>query len=382
MNTSGIRWLSSLAGLAVVAGTTLAQGDVLRVMPRVDTTNRTTQRILEAWADSIRRWRVVPEPQPDPDRTQAPGNVAGLLRNWFSQDSSIAATFGPTVLSVEPDHHGRTVVRTMFGAQEPGSRAIVPFGIVRTVFRFDDGRPVVVNPLREGLVGWAATAFDMLQYRHPPGTVLPEGETAAAADFVRRIAAEFRVGVPDTIHYVVAADRDQLCTLLGLEYFAVPPQGIAYPRQRTLLSGTADVVYRHELVHLVLADVDQAHPVVREGIATLYGGSLGKTYAELVLDYRRRVTAGRIPSLITLFTDPSPSQDDIYILGAALCAVVRERHGTGALRTMLATASTAETMRLMAYFLGVEPSDTMGSLEPVLEAACADIAEAGAADRP
>lgn len=346
--------------------------DAVRVMPRVDTTNVVVRRIVQAWIDSIGHWRT--PATPDADRTMVPGSAASVMRTWFSQSTDLIATFHPTILSVEPDSKGRYVVRTLFSAVEPGTKNVIPLGQMKSVVSVTEDGIAAVNMMEEATERWERTTVDMITYLMPPDSEANRQRMRNAARFVRTIADSFHVDVPEEITYVVARTRDELCAILGLEYFAMPPQGLAWPLSNMIVVGNGDVGYAHELVHLVLRKYDAAHPVVREGVATLFGGSLGIPYSTLVLDYRDK-RHGTVPSFTSLFTENNVEQNDVYVLGAALCDMVRRTHGTDGLKALLEARTTSETMHKLSYMLGIEPNDTMGGLDSILEEACAAVNE-------
>lgn len=346
--------------------------DAVRVMPRVDTSHVVVRRVVQAWVDSIGRWRT--PSSPDADRTMVPGSAASVMRSWFSQSTDLIATFSPTILSVEPDSKGRYIVRTLFSAIEPESRNVIPLGQMKTVVSVSDDGISAVNMLDEATEGWERTTVDMITYLMPPDSEMNRQRMRNAARFVRSIADSFHVEAPESITYVVARTRDELCSVLGLEYFAMPPQGLAWPLANMIVVGNGDVGYAHELVHLVLHKYDDAHPVVREGIATLFGGSLGTPYSVLVKDYREK-RRGTVPSFTSLFTEDNVQQDDVYVLGAALCDIVRKNYGTDGLKALLEARTTSETMHKLSYMLGIEPNDAMGGLDSILDQACAAVTE-------
>ncbi len=363
---------SAILGLIMAGASLYGQGRVV-VMPRVDTTHTEVRRIVAMWSDSVLQWRSHVGSSADLDRTGIPGNVGGIVRDWFAQSADVVETFPATILSVEPDAHGSWVVRTAFSAVDPETKAVIPFGILRTTVHVDGEVFTIVNPLQKALEGWTTRSAGAITYRLPPGSVADRQRMRDASEFVESFAEAMGVDVPKNITYIAARNRDEMCSLLGLEYFAFPPQGMAWPTQGVLMVGNGDVAYAHELVHIVLASVDVAHPVVREGVATLYGGSLGRPAAALMAEYRTMRSKDAVPSFTKVFTHPDLSQDDTYILGAAICQQVVARHGVSALRTLLGTASRAETMYLVAQWLDIEPGDNMAPLTDVLDAAIASI---------
>jgi hypothetical protein len=117
----------------------------------------------------------------------------------------------------------------------------------------------------------------------------------------------------------------------------------------------------------VLADHPAGNEVIREGIATLYGGSLGIPFADLVTAYARETPPLDVPTLTQLFTEGGRLQNDVYVMGAVICDAIRRRHGVGTLIDLLRTSSTALTLQRCAELLTMEPSDTMVTLTDLLD---------------
>lgn len=355
--------------VALWAGHVFAS-DPVRIMPRVDTTHPDVRVVVRAWTDSLLRWRVPVVSDVDPDRHGIPGNVGGMLRNWFSPSAAVVETFPPTILSVEPAGNERYVVRTMFGATEATGN-VIPFGIMRTTIELGSGAPVVVQPMDEVMRDWESSTVGPITYRYPSDVEFRRKRAQLAVKFMERVAKELQTDMPKAMTYILARDRDELCRLLGVEYFAVPPSAIAYPDQRVLIVGNADELYAHELVHIVAGEAGNGHEVLREGVATLYGGSLGKTFDQLLEEYAATTPPERIPTLTQLFTEADRSQEDVYVVGAVLADAIKRRHGISSLRDIMGISSTALAMQRCAELLDMEPSDTMVTLSDLLDEALA-----------
>ena len=124
-----------------------AEEGEIRVMPRVDQTDLTVKVVLSAWVDSLSTWRGITPEIIRHDRSAVPGSPRTVVADWFSQDEDLVRTFPPTVLSIEPDGD-QWVVRTMFSTTDQGSNHVIPLGILRTWFRFDDhGLLETVSPV-------------------------------------------------------------------------------------------------------------------------------------------------------------------------------------------------------------------------------------------
>jgi len=285
----------------------------------------------------------------------------GVVRDWFSQDADVVRTYPPTVLSIEPIDNV-WVVRTMFALIDPTSFHVIPLGILRTTFRRGEGGYVVLNPLDALRQTMDSTLVGMILYRHLPTTVIRADAADSAVQFVEQTARQLALSVPERIEFIVTNSRDELASSLGLEYFAFPPTGLSFPTSGVILSGAGSPFYAHELVHMVLADDDSTHPVIREGVATWLGGSLGRSPDDVLHDYINERDSLSVPSLTELFTDIDLPQDDLYIVGAALCKRAWERGGASAIRSLLESRSTSDAMLRFTRILGLDPADTQETL--------------------
>ena len=339
----------------------------VRVMQRVDTANPEVRLVLRAWVDSLTVWRQTALGLgASPDRSGLAGMPDGVVRNWFAQSAEIVATFPPTVLSVEPDGQ-RWVVRTLFSATDVVTHHIVPLGILQTVLaRGADSRWTIENPLMRRTTGWQEFETDRILYRYASQTRINKRRAEEASDFVASTSETFRLEPPTSITFYVTESRDAMCALLGIEYYSYPPSGLSYPSENIILSGMGDAWYPHELVHIVFRDFDDAHPVVREGVATWLGGSLGEDFDVLLARYVQDKKTPDVPSFVRLFTDPYLPQDDVYIVGAALCKAVYNKAGAEGVLELLRARSTSEAMLRISRVLGIEPGDTQETLVALL----------------
>lgn len=346
----------------------------VRVMRRVDTTNPEVRLIWKSWVDSLSQWRkaalanAVAQATTDtvqPISVKA-GMPEGVIKNWFGQSSEILTSFPPTVLSIEPDG-ARWVVRTMFSAPDSARRTVVPLGILQVRFiKLDAGTWSIQNPLVEKTGRWKEYSTDHIRFLFPNEMSIDKSRAKSASEFVETTARMFRIEPPNLITFYVTRTRDAMCDLLGIEYYSFPPSGLSFPAEHIILSGMGDAWYPHELVHVVFRDYDDACPVIREGVATWLGGSLGDDFDVLLPRYLHQKKAGEVPSFVRLFTDPYLPQDDVYIVGAALCRAVYEKAGPDAVLDLLRARKTSDAMLKISQILGLEPGDRQENLIPLL----------------
>ncbi len=370
------KWLTiiiaTLFGAHVLPSQTDTGIPMVRVMQRVDTTDPDIRAVLYAWVDSLDQWRGV-GPQimgGRPDRPNMATSVQSIVRNWFSQRLDVIRTFPPTILSIEREKASWTV-RTLFSTVDRSSGHIIPLGILRTMFtRTATGDLKTVPSFPASVQSWPQARVKNLTVVHAPGMHIDTARAEASVHFIRRTAQQFDVEEPSNVMMVLARDRDEMCLLLGVEYYAFPPSGLAYPEQQVILSALGDPYYPHELVHIVLRDLDaHADPILREGVATWLGGSISKDYIVLVREYLQSTELRAIPSFIKLFTEDILDQQDQYILGAVIVDAAYRRHGTEAVVRLLKARSKSETMLLVSRYLDIDVADSQGSLVPFLEEA-------------
>ncbi len=337
----------------------------VRVMPRVDARDPDVRAVVQIWIDSLESWRASAASIPVVDRGAdvIPGGMSGIVKNWFAQDEEVRQTFPPTILSAEPQGDA-WIVRTMFSHINTATGDIYPLGILRTRLERRQGGTVIVDPLLTSTAQWLRTRIGSFVYVHEPDRAIDEARAREANTFLAVVAHEFNEDVPDSVVYYVVPDRDALCSILGVEFYAAPPTAISYPVSAIIVSGTNSEWNPHEIVHVVLARYESAVPVIREGIATYMGGSLGKPFDVLLEEYLATHAPEKMPSLRQLFE--RATQEEQYVLGAALCKAVFERQGRDGLVTLLTASTPLRAMDHIARILGISREARDASLHPII----------------
>ena len=122
------------------------------------------------------------------------------------------------------------------------------------------------------------------------------------------------------------------------------PGGLAYEKERSVFCSGLGESYFHEIVHLYLNPAYPKSPL-KEGIATFYGGSLGKSYQKHILrlhDYvrdRPNLNIADHRSFHYMDEQTSPK----YSLQAFICHLVHEKKGIKGLKALL-TYTSLETI--------------------------------------
>lgn len=347
------------------------QQEEVRVMQRVDTAHPHVREVLLRWVDSLQTWRSEVL-----GRTRNHGfftTAGAIVRDWFFQDDNIAMLFPATVMSVEYDGGG-WVVRTIFARLDPTSRVVIPLGIIRV--RFIIAADVsgtmgwqLEDPLLSATKAWDTTMVGTMTYIHPSDIAVDESRARESPVFCSAIAERFGLPDPGAIRVVLTHDRDELCRVLGLEYYAFPPQALSFPESNLIIEAGNEAYHPHELVHLVFADYDGAHPILREGLATLLGGTGVMDFSDALSEYLAAHTNKHIPSFVELFTSVKTDQSDEYILGAVICDLVLRFHGRSALLELLRNQRSSDVMIALSTLLGLDIADRQESLRTLAEAA-------------
>ncbi len=340
-------------------------------MQRVDTAHPHVREVLVRWVDSLHTWRSEVSGR---KRTDGFFTTAGsIVRDWFFQDGDVVMQFPATVMSVEYDGGG-WVVRTIFARLDPTSRVVIPLGIIRVRFILATDASGTIgwqleDPLLSATKAWDTTIVGSMTYIHPSDITVDEGRAKEAPEFCRAIGERFGLSIPRRIRVVLTHDRDELCRILGLEYYAFPPQALSFPESDLIIEASNEVYHPHELVHLVFRDYDGAHPILREGLATLLGGTGVMDFSDALSEYLAAHSNRRIPSFVELFTGVKTDQSDEYVLGAVICDLVLRFHGRAALLELLQNQRSSDVMIALSALLGFDIADRQESLRSLAEAA-------------
>ncbi len=335
-----------------------AQSADVRVMQRVDTTHPYVRQVLRHWVDSLSQWSA---PQRWYGQHLYRPTTQSVVRDWFFHEQA-----HPTVLSIDFDGHGY-VVRTLFTLPIRSGVEEMPLGILRCRFVSDDisGGLIIENALDGATRHWDTTHIAPITLIHAPVFIVDTADTRISLSHLVSASDRFALPVPQEITCIVIGSRDELCQLLGIEYYAFPPSALSFPRSKLILK-SYDASLSHELMHVLFAEFVQAHPVLREGIATLLGGSGAVDLQEAVQTHARERSISTTPSFVQLFTDTRVEQADIYVLGAVLCNEILRVGGRSALFELMRLSRTSDVMYSIATLLDFDIADQQVSMYPLL----------------
>ena len=343
--------------------------DSVRVVPGwgIDTSSTgsgdyTTQgpvpEIYKAWRDYLRS---------DATR-QSPTRYwsAAEQRKWSPRYDIAGAYayqgFPATVLSIEPARPSATdeyVVRTLFSSTDGPANDVKPVALTRVYAIRENGNWVFANALPRLTRDWQRHQVGPINYIVQPGHRFDERKAKSAKRFADSVTRMFGVKPLAALDYYVADTPEELHHILGLDFMAGSAQA-SYSdpaRQMILVGGSVfGEDHRHELTHSALAPLTwtaNTAVIVNEGTATWLGGSLGKSFPDVMKEYAAFLTAHPAITLDSIFTvtDHDLGQRPA---GAALVEMTYQHGGIPALKALMASGrSNAQVRAALEKSLGI-----------------------------
>jgi hypothetical protein len=200
-----------------------------------------------------------------------------------------------------------------------------------------------------------------ITYHVAPDVTFDHERARAAARFVDSTAARLGVPPPDRIAYYLTASGEACERLRGIDWImsASAWTGRAFPDERLICAGnpTLGEAYYHELAHVILAPLsplERQHRLVGEGAATWLGGGYRgplASYYQLLREYQRAHPAISFEESLRRFD----ADNAYYATGALVAQAVVERGGVPALRRLMATGATTDSLlSALPDLLGVQ----------------------------
>ena len=292
-------------------------------------------------------------------------NQPGMLRpnsswssteqeTWIAYDLTRGAAYHgapATVVDIRPVPGGdEFIVKTLF-ARTSEAQDVRPIALTRVYATQEDGRWVFGNAMPRLTADWERTQVGPIEYVTEPGRLLNRGRAERLLTFGDSIAASFDVPRLEALTYYVASSPEELHRVMGIDRtFGGGGYGYAVPANCLILSGdpVAGEENRHELVHILLSPLTadgRTHGLVNEGVATWYGGSMGRMYPELLTEYAGYLAARPGITLDTILEDNSPDRG-WNVAAAVVVDLLNERGGTEAVRRLFGAGRANEELRL------------------------------------
>jgi hypothetical protein len=317
---------------------------------RVDTTDADVRDIVQVWLDylgaradgsdgsqywdprEVRRW-----------------DAFNLSARWVFQYSGFFEAYRPTVLSVEPRSKNLYTIRTLFYGEQldPSVQQQNPWAITRQFVERDEATDQwwLQNPLGVITRDWMRSKVRYITFVYPPTHEFSLERAVHAATFCDSIAEVFPFFDIKPFEFYVTDSPELLDIMIGLEYSLS-----GFPRTRSmvnhgmLFTALGDEWNPHELVHMVVGNQLNPHPVMDEGFPGWVGGWDGGTYQQQMKGVARWLWEHpevQFDDLMTeWYTYDYPGLE--YVPGAVLCDLAYMMGGTVALQRLFTGGGSAE----------------------------------------
>jgi hypothetical protein len=333
--------------------------DSLRVVPGwgLDTSSTgsgdyTTQgpvpEIFKAWRNYLRSDAM----------SQSPTRYwsAAEQRKWPRYDVAGGYAYQglpATVLSIELAQPGATeyTVRTLFSTTDGPANDVKPTALMRVYAIRENGQWVFANALPRLTHDWQRHKVGPINYIVQPGHRFDEEKAKSAARFADSVAKMFGVNPLTALDYYVADTPEEIHRILGLDFVVGAGAQASYsdPGRQMIFVGSSvfGENHRHELTHSILASLTwtaNTASIVNEGTATWLGGSLGKSFPDVMKEYAGFLAAHPTITLDSVFTvtDHDLGQRPA---GAALVEMTYQHGGIPGLKAVMASGRTPAQVR-------------------------------------
>jgi hypothetical protein len=324
----------------------------IAISSRIDTTNTEVHSVLTTWMNYLRSRPDSLTNNPywvQSERQQLP--EYDLARNWIFQSPDMIRRYRPTILSIENEGALRCI-RTMFTYAD--NNGVAPLAFHRVYAEQHSGQWYIKGAWSVLTQNWNRTTVGKITYvyspQHPFSTLLAR----KASRWCDSLASAFELNLTESVVYV-CENRDELARVIGLDYFIAPPHGITYQENAMMFSGLGTPWHPHELAHLVFAQYNTTHMILKEGIATWVGGSLGDSYQTLVYQFVKKYSTTPF-SVSAVLTNPVEESQTFYTVGAVLCNAVYDIGGAESVRLLLSSPdSNSGLFATLSHLLNIQP---------------------------
>jgi hypothetical protein len=362
--------------LAVVLEVIWAGSAVAQAVPRVDlgwgiefeAAPWTDVRWHGAVSEIYAAWREYLLSDP---HVQAPTHLwsAAEQEMWPGYDLTAGIAYKgmpATVLEIRPaDREAQEfVIKTLFASVSAEGGAARPVALTRVYAVREGGRWVLGNALPRLIRDWPRAAVGPITYVIHPGMSFDLDRAERAVEFARWLAANLSLPEVEEVMYVLTPSPEELHRVMGVDWtFGSQGHGYALPWNRLILSG--DSVFgednRHELAHFVMGPIlaeRRTHSMVNEGLATWLGGTVGRTYGELLGEYAQFLRKNPHVDLDSVL-EATGTDMGWYPAGAVLVEMVHERGGWSTVRHLLSSGRSNDELRAALTELLSSPWDAI-----------------------
>lgn len=235
--------------------------------------------------------------------------------------------------------------------------------IVNYVAKKENGQYKLYNYLNYMKESWTCTTVGMVDFYYPLYHKFDFEKAQKLNDFVNQTCNNFDVQ-PKHFEYYLADDYDEIQELKGIDYYLgmggrSEPSGKATDNK--VYCGGLGEYYAHEVFHVQIDEYfPEKHFWVSEGIATLLGGSRGKSLAwhikrtNLYLQKHPEINLNDMLKLTNLDNQTSYQ----YVLGGLIAKKIFDKGGWGLLKEFMSSGKTEENYYdAIEEHLGIKKSE-------------------------
>lgn len=328
----------------------------IKLNPGIDTSSVEHKEVLRFWTDYINA-------RPSKNSTEYLKFWNENDKNLFKQpdlilhsintEHSTLAMGYPTILSILPYKKDFFEIKTAIGWADTTGH-INLLAIVNHYVRKDGGNYHLFIPLniKDDINIIDTDYFKIYSLKN---TEIHSDTLKKLSEFISFIKSEYKISENKKIVIIYGTDCKQTDTILGFDFNLMsstnsPSSGISdLSNNLIILNGLSSIF--HETTHLFLNPLFPESPLL-EGLATFYGGSMGKSLAEGISFLHGFVTANSEISLYKKMQERyfyiNNEYNPIYILLGLLIQIAHDKNGTEEIKNLLSYRDLDEIFK--TYF--------------------------------
>jgi hypothetical protein len=219
--------------------------------------------------------------------------------------------------------------------------------IVNYIAKKENGTFKLYNALTSNKQNWECTTVGIVDYYYPSYHKFDFGKAQKLNNFINETCKNFGVE-PKPFEYYLADDYDEIQKLKGFDYYIgmggeSKPSGKATDNK--VYCGGLGEYYAHEVYHVQIDEhFPNKHFWVSEGVATLLGGSRGKSL-ELHIK-RTNIYLQKHPEIdlddMLMLTNLDGETSYHYVLGGLIAKKILDKGGWSLLKEFMSSGKTDE----------------------------------------
>jgi hypothetical protein len=255
-------------------------GQFVAINPGVDSTDTEIRSAISCWSKYLlskpNKLNIKDSPfWAESERTKY-SNVDQLL-NAIDSDETTYSMGYPTIIYAKPKN-GLIEIKTLFGRPD-NLRSIYVSSIISVLVGKEKEEYKLYNSLTINAQRWNSQKTGSVRFHYSPTHKFDRNKADSLLQSIRDLTKNWGLQ-PIQIDYYYADTFEEIQHLRGLDYSVGmgnkdKPSGMADLDANIAFAGGLGENYFHEVVHIYLNPLFPKSPLL-EGLAVLYGGSLGK----------------------------------------------------------------------------------------------------------